>query len=89
MAQFYNMQRLPKVAKGINGQPQEFSVPVLLFDKDDPTFCEIGHYDFKNKTWTHFGEMSLKLICWCYIPNPTNFLKNKEFEYVIHEGYRP
>ena len=83
------MQELPKVATDLNGNEESFSVPVLVFDEKEPTFCEIGHYNFDTNSWSHFGENSMKLICWCYLPNPTEFLKGKNFKSVQHDGYRP
>jgi len=80
------MQELPKQAKN-----EHFSVAVLVYDENDPTFCEIGHYNFDTKQWSHFGENSMKLICWCYLPSSSDFLiLNKEvLKSVTHEGYRP
>lgn len=83
------MQEFPKVSTDLKGNEESFSVPVLVFDESEPTFCEIGHYNFDTKSWSHFGENSMKLICWCYLPNPTEFLKCKNFKSVIHDGYRP
>lgn len=86
---FHKMQDFPKQATDLKGNLESFSIPVLVFDKDEPNFCEIGHYNFDTKTWSHFGENSMKLICWCYLPNPSIFLKNNNLEYVLHEWYRP
>jgi hypothetical protein len=87
--EYFKMQELPKVATDLNGNEESFSVPVLVFDETEPTFCEIGHYNFDTNSWSHFGENSMKLICWCYLPNPTEFLKGKNFNSVLHDGYRP
>ncbi len=86
--EFYKMQTLPKQAKDLSGNLEDFSVPVLVFEKSEPDFCEIGHYNFDTKEWTHFGEISMKLICWCYMPNPSEFIKNNDLVHVLHEGYR-
>lgn len=87
--EFYKMQTHPKQATDFLGNLEDFSVPVLVFDKSDLNFCEIGHYNFDTKEWSHFGENSMKLICWCYLPNPSEFVENNNLEYVLHEGYRP
>lgn len=86
---FFPMQEIPKKATDLLGRFEDFSVPILVFDKSEPNFCEIGHYNFDTKEWSHFGENSMKLICWCYLPDPSDFIKNNELEYVLHEGYRP
>ena len=88
MDDFHNMQEYPKRATTLNGDDENFSLPVLVFDEDNPSFCEIGHYNFNCEMWSHFGDDSMKLICWCYPPNPTTFLKGKNFESVLHIGYR-
>jgi len=83
------MQKLPQRATDKRGNMEDFSLPVLLFDKEEPTFCNIGHYNFDTETWSHFGEESMKLICWCYIPNPTDYIKKMRFlTHVLHDGYR-
>lgn len=82
--EFKPMNKFPKQAKG-----EYFSVPVLVFDENDNDFCEIGHYNFDTQSWSHFGENSMKLICWCYLPNPKEFLKSKNWISVEHDGYRP
>jgi hypothetical protein len=87
--EFFSMQVLPRTAQDLLGKFEDFSVPVLVFDKSDSNFCEIGHYNFDTKQWSHFGEISMKLICWCYLPDPSEFIKNNNLEYVLHEGYRP
>jgi len=84
---FYKMQDLPKVATDLKGNKEPFSVPVLVFDKDTPTFCNIGHYNFDTETWNHFGEDSMLLICWCYIPDPTDFVRDTDLEFVLHDGF--
>ncbi len=86
---FYPMQMIPNQATDLEGNKENFSVSVLVFDMSDNIFCEIGYYNFDTKTWNHFGENSMKLICWCYLPDPREFIKNNKLEYVLHDGYRP
>lgn len=82
---FYSMQEKPKVATNLYGESELFSVPVLVFESEE--FCEIGHYNFDTKEWSHFGDNSMQLICWCYIPNPKDFIKNNKLKWVKHTGY--
>ena len=86
---FNRMQEIPKRATDLAGNFEDFSVPVLVFDKSEHNFCEIGYYNFDTKEWSHFGENSMRLICWCYLPNPSEFIKNNRLEYVLHKGYCP
>jgi len=87
--EFYNMQTFPKVATDLKGNKENFSVPVLVFDEENPDYFEIGHYNFDSKEWNHLGDVSIKLICWCYPPNPTEFLKEfNNWKSEKHIGYR-
>lgn len=79
---FFKMQHFPDKEKG-----EEFSKTVLVFDEGDPNFCDLGYYDFEKSEWHILGDMSMKLICWCYIPDPTEFIKTKNFKSVTHHGY--
>jgi hypothetical protein len=89
-AEFHSMQKIPKQATDLNGNIEPFSVAVLVYDDTEHPFCEIGHYNFDTGTWSHFGEGSMHLICWCYLPDPTEFRRNNpDLKSVIHEGYRP
>jgi len=81
---FYKMQEYPRLVKG-----EDFSETVIVFNEDDYSYCELGYYDFKDKEWNIFSEMSIKLICWCYPPNPKEFLNGKNFSAETHIGYRP
>ena len=87
--EFKSMQELPKRVYDLNGNAEYFSVPVLVYDEDAPCYCEIGYYNFDSKEWAHFGQKSMRLICWCKIPNPTEFVKSNNLISVTHEGYRP
>jgi hypothetical protein len=64
-----SMKELPIHAKG-----KRFSDPVLLFNADDNTFCELGYYNFRTKKWLHFGGDSVVLVAWSYLPPPEEFL---------------
>ena len=87
--EFYNMQTLPKRSYDLVGNPEDFSVTVLVFSEDEPTHAELGFYNFDTEAWSHFGDFSMMLICWCYLPDPTEFLKDKDFVAIEHEGYLP
>jgi hypothetical protein len=67
---------------------EQFSVSVIVYNAIDPTYCEIGFYNYDLKTWSHFGENCIGLICWCFLPNPEAFLdQNKHLIPVFPEGY--
>jgi hypothetical protein len=40
MVDFHNIQQLPI----LDGSYEDFSVPILVFDEKNPSFCEIGQY---------------------------------------------
>jgi len=79
------MTELPRRVKN-----EQFSVSVLVYNVDDLTYCEIGYYNFDTEIWSHFGEDCIELICWCYLPNPEEFVEhNKHIKPVKPEGYHP
>jgi len=84
---FHKMQELPARATDLKGNIEEFSVSVLVYDKDEPTWCEKGYYNFDFETWSHFGDASMKLICWSDIPDATDFVESNNLEFVLHDGY--
>ncbi len=79
---FSSMQEFPEQVKG-----EHFSKTVLIFDENDNEFFDLGYYDFEEKIWVVFGDMSFKMICWMYPPMPTEFLKTKNFTSEKHKGY--
>ncbi len=79
---FHSMQEFPEQVDG-----EKFSKTVLVFDESEETFCDLGYYDYESKEWVLFGDMSIRLICWCYTPDPTNFLIGKNFKWEKHKGY--
>lgn len=79
---FFKMQHFPAKVKN-----EEFSKTVLIFDEDDNEFADLGYYDFEKSEWVVLGDMSFKMICWCYLPNPSEFLKTKNYKSDTHRGY--
>lgn len=85
--EFFPMQKLPEVSKDFLGNIEPFTESVLVFDEKDPSFCEIGWYNFDVGMWQHDGDFSMKLICWCNIPDATQFTKYNSLIPVLHQGY--
>jgi hypothetical protein len=81
---FFKMQSFPHPVEG-----ETFSETVLVFDEKDNAFAELGFYDFESKEWAILRDMSMRLVCWCYLPHPKEFLSKQSFISVIHRGYRP
>lgn len=79
---FCKMQHFPDKVKN-----EEFSKTVLIFDENDNEFADLGFYDFEKSEWVVLGDMSFKMICWCYLPNPSEFLKTKNYKSDTHRGY--
>jgi len=70
MIEFFPMTELPPVSEDPN-----FSKSVLIYDKDEYEFAEIGYYNFETKEWKHFGDWQLEMVCWSPIPNPEEWIK--------------
>lgn len=82
--QFYPMTEIPPQVDG-----EWFSETVLVYDRAEPTFAALGFYNFDTEMWSHFHEESMQLICWTFIPNPTEFVnQNPQLEWVRHTGYQ-
>jgi len=80
---FYPMALIPEADE----VDASYSKTVLVFG-EKRQFVELGFYDFESKQWSHFGEDSFLLKCWCYVPNPENYLKANNPVSVKHAGYR-
>ncbi len=85
--QFYPMSKRPEHSD----DEYLFSKTVMVYDEGSDTdkFSELGYFDFENDEWIHFGDNSMKLICWCEIPDPADYIKNNNLKSVTHRGYRP
>ena len=80
---FYHMGHFPDKEPG-----EDFSKTVIIFSEDtEDGYFDIGYYDFENSDWVIFGDMSFRMICWCYAPNPVEFLKGKNLKSAEHRGY--
>ena len=77
-----------------------FSETVIVygvkFHKEDLDISEIddsvmGYFNFEKQEWFVLCDESLKLICWTYVPNPQQFMKDKfrDWKVELHNGYRP
>lgn len=80
--EFFQMNEFPEKEDN-----ETFSKTVLVFEEGDNSFCDFGYYDYKANEWNVLGGMSMKLICWCYPPNPAEFLKDKSYTHATHYGY--
>ena len=84
--QFYPMSKKPKQVKN-----EHFSETVLIYELDLGTkeivHFDLGYFDFETNKWNVLGNDSLILYCWAEIPNPTNFMQNKDWAVDYHEGF--
>lgn len=64
---------------------ENFSETVLVYDEDLED-CDLGYFDFSADEWNVFGDFSMRLKCWCYLPRPkTEEIENFKIE--THTGY--
>ena len=80
--QFYPMSHRPQPSKDV----PEWSVTVLVYEAEHD-YQEFGYFDFKQDLWHVLGQDSMKLKCWCYIPQP-NQDSIKDFKITTHHRYR-
>lgn len=78
---FYPMNQPPEISEG-----DSFSKTVIVYD-EDLEYSDLGFFDFESSQWHIFGEFSMNLKCWCYIPN-VDTEKVKSFKTSTHHGYR-
>lgn len=63
-----------------------FSKTVIIYGEGQG-YVELGYFDFEQGQWSHFGNNSFLLKCWCYIPEPGAVKENKEWQAVAPRGY--
>lgn len=82
-AQYFPMSQRPKPSEDV----PEWSETVIVYD-EDADLHDFGYFDFNEDEWHVLGMASMKLKCWCYLPEPDKeAIKN--FETTTHVGYRP
>jgi len=81
--EFFPMSHRPPYSK----DDPEYSEVVLVFD-NEINHSDFGFFKFSDESWNVLGDDSLKLICWCFIPDPSEFLKDRSWESIKHFGYR-
>lgn len=81
---FHSMSELPERDQA----DHSFSKTVLVYNKH-LNITELGYFDFEDECWCHFGMDSFLLKCWCYLPDPTEWIReHPEWPVVKHRGYR-
>lgn len=87
--EFHPMWKKPKVSN----DDSRFSKIVLVYELDFDTKkminSDLGYFDFEEETWSKFGEDSMMLYCWKEIPDPSEFMKDKDWVIALHTGYNP
>ena len=81
--EFYPMTQTPLP----DSSDASFSCTVIIYGTEAQQM-ELGYYDFEEGQWAHFGKNGFLLKCWCYIPNPRNFLNKVSWEAVPSKGYK-
>ena len=85
--EFHPMWKRPNQVKN-----ETFSETVIVYELDHETKkvidSDLGFYNFEKETWNVLGDFSMNLWCWTEIPNPTDFMQDKDWEVVLHEGFQ-
>ncbi|PHR71012.1 MAG: hypothetical protein COA67_07380 [Lutibacter sp.] len=81
--EFYPMSHRPKPSKDVS----RWSETVLVYEEEH-NFQDFGYFDFEKDEWHILGTDSMKLKCWCNIPQPKKENIEK-FKPTTHFGYRP
>jgi hypothetical protein len=63
-----------------------FSKTVIIYG-ERAEVVELGYYDFEQGQWSHFGQNTFLLKCWCYIPDPDIVIKDKNWQLFTPKGY--
>ena len=79
---FYPMSELPEREES----DPVFSKMVIIYN-DKLNSVDLGYFDFEEGSWSHFGESTFLLKCWCYIPKPV-VIEQEEWEIVKPRGYK-
>jgi len=84
--EFHPMWKKPNQVKD-----EHFSETVIVYELDHDTkevqASDLGFYNFDTCEWMILGDMSMKLWCWTEIPNPSEFMKDKDWVVELHNGY--
>jgi len=86
---FHPMWKKPKPSK----DDETKSVTVLLYEINPVTKIttdkDLGYFDFESGEWSVLGDFSMELYCWTDIPDPSEFVKYKDWKIVYHKEFRP
>jgi hypothetical protein len=80
---FFPMSEYPLADESDNS----FSKTVLVYTEGFKS-TELGYYDFETCRWSHFGDDSFLLQCWCYIPSPAADVREKNWKVITPKGYK-
>ena len=81
--QFYPMTEIPAPDES----DPSFSKTVMIYS-DALSHVEFGYFDFEEQQWSHFSKTQFLIKCWCYIPNPKDFIKDKHWQPIATKGYK-
>jgi hypothetical protein len=86
---FHPMWKKPEAS----GDEDGYSKTVIVYELDHDTKkvidSDLGYYNFETETWHVLGDFSMHLWCWTEIPNPTNFMQDKDWVVELHKGFQP
>jgi hypothetical protein len=80
---FHPMSEIPDADES----DASFSKTVLIYN-DTLKVTEFGYYDFEEGQWSHFGNNTFLLKCWCYIPDPAAAIPQPDWAAIAPKGYK-
>ena len=84
--EFHPMFKKPKQVEN-----EHFSETVIVYELDLGTKeivnFDLAFYNFDENEWITFGIDSMILSCWTELPNPSEFMQNKDWPVEYNKGF--
>ena len=81
----------PMFKKPKQVENEHFSETVIVYELDGGTKeivnFDLAYYDFEQNEWITLGFDSMVLYCWTEIPNPQEFMQNKDWPVEYNQGF--
>lgn len=81
--EFYPMTERP----ALDESDVSFSKTVIIFGEKF-NIVTLGYFDFEINEWSQFSDSNFLLMCWCYIPEPSNVYLNTNWSPIAPKAYK-